>query len=71
MENQGQGGCTMGFAGKVCVITGGAKGIGRCLTREFAKRGAKIAFIDMDKKAGEENRALLIPGGKHSFSRVI
>ena len=49
----------MNFEGKVCVITGGAKGIGRCLCWEFAKRGAKIAFIDIDKKAGEETLAAI------------
>lgn len=43
------------FQDKVCVVTGGALGIGRCLTREFAKAGAKVAFIDMDRQAGEEN----------------
>ncbi|MFY9176833.1 MAG: SDR family oxidoreductase [Caldicoprobacterales bacterium] len=43
------------FEGKVCVVTGGALGIGRCLTREFAKEGANIAFIDINKSAGEEN----------------
>lgn len=45
----------MNFNNKVCVITGGALGIGRCLTREFARSGAKVIFIDNDKKAGEEN----------------
>ncbi|AWK51927.1 short-chain dehydrogenase [Clostridium beijerinckii] len=45
----------MNFNNKVCVITGGALGIGRCLTREYAKSGAKVIFIDNDKKAGEEN----------------
>lgn len=53
----------MNFNGKTCVITGGAKGIGRCLTREFAKRGAKVAFVDMDQKAGEENLAFIISQG--------
>lgn len=43
------------FQGKVCVVTGGALGIGRCLTREFAKAGARVAFIDMNQQAGEEN----------------
>jgi NAD(P)-dependent dehydrogenase (short-subunit alcohol dehydrogenase family) len=43
------------FRGKACVVTGGALGIGRCLTREFAKAGAKVAFIDMDQRAGKEN----------------
>jgi NAD(P)-dependent dehydrogenase (short-subunit alcohol dehydrogenase family) len=45
----------MQFRDKICVITGGALGIGRCLTREFAKAGAKVAFADMEKQAGEEN----------------
>lgn len=47
------------FQDKVCVITGGALGIGRCLTREFAKEGMKIAFIDKNEKAGRENEAFL------------
>lgn len=45
----------MDFKNKVCVITGGALGIGRCLTREFSRAGAKVIFIDKDQKAGEEN----------------
>ncbi|AHM57862.1 putative oxidoreductase (plasmid) [Peptoclostridium acidaminophilum DSM 3953] len=52
---------------KVCVITGGALGIGRCLTREFAKAGAKVAFIDMDKKAGMENADYISKNGGKAF----
>jgi Dehydrogenases with different specificities (related to short-chain alcohol dehydrogenases) len=44
----------MDFKNKVCVITGGAKGIGFCLVNEFIKKGAKVAFIDVDREAGEE-----------------
>lgn len=43
------------FNDKVVVVTGGALGIGRCLTQEFSKNGAKVAFVDMNRSAGEEN----------------
>lgn len=42
------------FQGKVCVVTNGAKGIGRCVIEEFAKRGCIIAYMDMDRKAGKQ-----------------
>ena len=39
------------FKDKVVLITGGASGIGLATARKFAKTGAKIALLDMDKKA--------------------
>ena len=44
----------MKFENKVCVITGGANGIGLCIAREFAKEGSKVAIIDLDQPAGEQ-----------------
>lgn len=38
---------------KVCVITGGALGIGRCLTQTFAALGTQVAFIDRNQEAGQ------------------
>lgn len=38
----------MNFAGKVAVITGGAKGIGKCMTQEFTRAGARVAVIDLE-----------------------
>ena len=32
------------------VITGGAKGIGRCMVEYFASKGDKVYFIDNDAK---------------------
>ena len=34
------------FENKVVVITGGAKGIGRCIAEEFLSQGAKVCIID-------------------------
>jgi NAD(P)-dependent dehydrogenase (short-subunit alcohol dehydrogenase family) len=36
----------MDFKGKIVVITGGAQGIGRCITEEFQKVGATVCVID-------------------------
>jgi len=34
------------FQGKTVVITGGARGIGKCMAEEFAKAGANVCVID-------------------------
>lgn len=34
------------FKGKTAVITGGAKGIGKCIANEFRKNGAEVFIID-------------------------
>lgn len=35
------------FENKVAVVTGGAKGIGKAIAREFRKAGAKVCVIDL------------------------
>ncbi len=58
----------MNFENKICVITGGANGIGLRLVKEFAKCGSKVAFIDLHKEAGENALANIeATGGEGLF----
>jgi len=50
----------MKIAGKVCVITGGASGIGRELACRFKKEGAKgIAIADMNEQGLKETAEMM------------
>jgi NAD(P)-dependent dehydrogenase (short-subunit alcohol dehydrogenase family) len=42
-----------GLAGRVVLITGGASGIGAAFDRAFAAQDARVAFLDLDRDAGE------------------
>ncbi|MGN6758511.1 MAG: SDR family NAD(P)-dependent oxidoreductase [Thermomicrobiales bacterium] len=41
------------FGGKVVIITGGAKGIGRAISVAFARTGAAVTIADVDEAAGQ------------------
>lgn len=49
--------------GKVAVITGGAAGMGRTTALAFAREGAAVAILDIQKEAGEEVVALIRQNG--------
>jgi NAD(P)-dependent dehydrogenase (short-subunit alcohol dehydrogenase family) len=45
------------FAGAAALVFGGAKGIGRSVAREWARRGARLAVADIDRDAAEATAA--------------
>ena len=49
----------MKLAGKICVVTGGAHGIGRALCVRFAAEGAVVIVADRDGKGAAEVAALV------------
>lgn len=53
---------------KVCLITGGAAGIGRATAETFAAQGATVILCDLDEDGGREAAAAL--GEGHGFYRV-
>ncbi|MGH8846290.1 MAG: SDR family NAD(P)-dependent oxidoreductase [Polaromonas sp.] len=45
-------GISFGLAGRVCLVTGGAQGIGEACIRRFAREGAKVVIADIDDARG-------------------
>jgi NAD(P)-dependent dehydrogenase (short-subunit alcohol dehydrogenase family) len=59
------------LTGKVAVVTGGAKGIGRGIARRFVKEGATVLVADIDEQAGAATEAELRElGGTALFVRT-
>ncbi|GFR81436.1 3-oxoacyl-[acyl-carrier-protein] reductase FabG [Elysia marginata] len=53
------------LAGRLAVVTGGGSGIGRAVCSVFAREGAKLAVVDLNKKSAEETVALLPQPSDH------
>ena len=51
------------FKGKTAVVTGGASGLGRASATAFARGGANVAILDIDKVKGPETEKELAAAG--------
>lgn len=49
----------MGFEGKIALVTGGARGIGRAICETLASRGADIVIADLQTELAEQTAAEL------------
>jgi 3-oxoacyl-[acyl-carrier protein] reductase len=55
----------MNIHGSTIVITGSGQGLGRSMAVEMAKKGAKIAVVDMNEEAMQETlRVIHLFGGQ-------
>jgi len=61
----------MRLQGKVAIVTGAARGIGRAIAVRFAGEGARVAVVDLREPEGQETvRLIAAAGGEAIFVRT-
>ena len=56
--------------GQVCIVTGGAKGIGKAICEIFCKSGASVALWDI-LESGQDTSDQIAQGGGNIFFQKI
>lgn len=58
----------MGHTGKVVIVTGAGRGIGRCVAASYAAEGARVVIAERDRSTGEvAESSIREMGGEASF----
>ena len=57
----------MSFNGKVVIVTGSGKGIGRCIALTYASEGAKVVVADKNSDLGSDTERQIISSGGIAF----
>ena len=52
------------FDGKVALVTGAARGLGRVTAQAFAREGAKVVAADIDEAGGQATASLVRDEGE-------
>lgn len=61
----------MRFKDKVCLVTGGASGIGRAACKRFAAEGGSVVVVDIDEESGNQTVNMITEsGGRAVFAKA-
>ncbi|WP_420631931.1 SDR family NAD(P)-dependent oxidoreductase [Candidatus Leptofilum sp.] len=60
----------MDFAGKVVLVTGGSRGIGRAICQQFAQHGAQVVVHYNRNQAAAEETAATLAGQNHHIAQA-
>ena len=60
----------MNFDGKIVLVTGASRGIGRAVALEFAKRNARVAVNYHSNQAAAEETLAALPGTGHMLAQA-